>query len=365
MTVIIAPSSEKNVFLGGPPAPRDAFGFGEPAFANPHLMGRLRRTGARPRQVLEAIDARGKTGSSPGRHAPNHGALILHERIRSHDWEARMRSSRKKARFGALCAACALLGLFIVAATGQASSHRLAASTTVKVGIALDPPWTIRTPSGKLVSFNPALLAKLSKYLGVKVQIVQTGWTGIVAGLQTGKYDMIGADLNATPERRKVIDFTVPYSYSGTTWFVKDDSPFKTLASLNNPNVTISFVGGSDTESATRTRLPKAKYRSLPNATAGDLIAELEAGRGDAFAQSNYLGAALIKKYHYRAIPDLKKLPNGIGPVGIAWAVGKGNSELLGKLNAFLKHEIATGDMAKLKKQYLTPAGFAASVGLH
>jgi polar amino acid transport system substrate-binding protein len=274
-----------------------------------------------------------------------------------------MRSSRMTIR-GALCAG-ALLSLLLVAASGQASPRRVSDSGTLKVGIALDPPWTIRTPSGKLVSFNPVLLAKLSAYLGMKVQIVQSGWTGLVAGLQTGKYAMIGADLNATPERRKVIDFTLPYSYSGTTWFVKSTSPYKTLASLNTPGATISFVGGSDTESATRKTLPKAKYRSLPNATAGDLIAELEAGRGDAFAQSNYLGDALIKKYHYRAIPDLKKKPNGIGPVGIAWAVNKGNSALLTKLNAFLKHEVATGDMAKLKKKYLTPAGFAASVGLH
>ena len=259
----------------------------------------------------------------------------------------------------------AAVGLSLVAAWGQAAPRHAVASSTLKVGIALDPPWTIRTPSGKIVSFNPALLAKLSTYLGMKVQLVQTGWTGIVAGLQTGKYDMIGADLNATPERRKVITFTLPYSYSGTTWFVKGSSSFKTLADLNNSNVTVSFVGGSDTESATRKTLPNAKYRSLPNATAGDLIAELEAGRSDAFAQSNYLGAPLIKQYHYRAIPDLKKVPNGIGPVGIAWAVQKNNTALLAKLNAFLKHEVATGDMAKLKKKYLTPAGFAASVGLH
>jgi ABC-type amino acid transport substrate-binding protein len=271
--------------------------------------------------------------------------------------------TRRKTALLVLCVA-GIVGLSLVAAVSQASQKRVAASSSVKAGIALDPPWTIRTPSGKLVSFNPALLQKLSAYLGVKVEIVSTGWTGIVAGLQSGKYDMIGADLNATADRRKVIDFTIPYSYSGTTWFVKDTSKYKTLADLNSPKVTIALVGGSDTDEATRKTLPKAKYRSLPNATAGDLISELEAGRSDAFAQSNYLGAALIKKYHYRAIPDLKKVPNGIAPVGIAWAVQKGDSTLLKKLNAFLRHEAATGDLAKLKKKYLTPAGFAASVGL-
>jgi ABC-type amino acid transport substrate-binding protein len=277
--------------------------------------------------------------------------------------EGGMKLSRRKSCLLVLSLA-AIVGLSVATAIVNAAPQAATASTTLKVGIALDPPWTIRTPSGKLTGFNPSLLAKLSAYLNTKVEIVQTGWTGIVAGLQTGKYEVIGADLNATPERRKVIDFTVPYSYSGTTWFVKDSSPYKTLADLNDSSVTVSFVGGSDTESATRKSLSKATYRSLPNATAGDLIAELEAGRADVFAQSNYLGAALIKRYHYRAIPDLKKFPDGVGPVGIAWAVQKKNPALLAKLNSFLKHEIATGDMAKLKKQYLTPAGYAASVGL-
>lgn len=239
-----------------------------------------------------------------------------------------------------------------------------AASNQVTVGIALDPPWTLQSPSGGLVSFNPALLQKLGVYLHEKVKLVTAGWTGIVAGLQTGKYQMIGADLNATAARRKVIDFTIPYYYSGTTWFVNGNSPYKTLADLNKPSVTIAFVGGSDTETATRTTLPKAKYRSLPNATAGDLIAEVAAGRSTAFAQSNYLGAALITKYHYRAIPSLTTTPNGIAPVGIAWAVQKGDSSLLAKLNAFLKQETANGDIAKLKTKYLTAKGFAQSVGL-
>ena len=55
---------------------------------------------------------------------------------------------------------------------------------------------------------------------------------------------------------------------------------------------------------------------------------------------------------------------NGIAPVGISWAVQKGDASLLAKLNAFLKNETANGDIARLKQKYLTPQGFAKSVGL-
>ena len=274
------------------------------------------------------------------------------------------RNRRIVAGLVALLAAVAVAAFGARSQRASASSLAHASSQTLTVGIALDPPWTLQSPSGGLISFNPALLQLLAGYLHEKVQLVTAGWTGIVAGLQTGKYQMIGADLNATAERRKVIDFTIPYFYSGTTWFVNANSPYKTLTDLNKPSVTIAFVGGSDTESATRNTLPKAQYRSLPNATSGDLISEVAAGHSTAFANSNYLGGALTTKYHYRAIPSLTTTPNGIAPVGIAWAVQKGNSSLLAKLNAFLRQETANGTIAKLRTKYLTAKGFAQSVGL-
>jgi hypothetical protein len=44
--------------------------------------------------------------------------------------------------------------------------------------------------------------------------------------------------------------------------------------------------------------------------------------------------------------------------------VQKGDASLLTKLDAFLKLEAANGTIARLKQKYLTPQGFAKSVGL-
>ena len=175
---------------------------------------------------------------------------------------------------------------------------------------------------------------------------------------------MIGADLNATAEREEVIDFTIPYSYSGTTWFVKAGSPYTTVEDLNNPDVTIAFIAGSDTETATKKTFPNAKYRAMPTASMADLIAEVETDRSDAAANSNYVGGALVEKYSQVAIPSLTEEPDGIEPVGIGWAVPKGDSELLAQLNAFLKEMEESGEMATLKGKYLSPQAYAESVGL-
>ena len=45
---------------------------------------------------------------------------------------------------------------------------------------------------------------------------------------------------------------------------------------LNNPDVTVTFVTGSDNDEATRKFLPKATYRATPNGSISDLISEIE-----------------------------------------------------------------------------------------
>jgi len=273
-------------------------------------------------------------------------------------------------------AVAAVVAAAALAACGSSSTGASTSSTSaspgatvqqdlppLRVGIAVDPPWTTKAASGDLEGFLPDLLMGLGKELGREIVYVETGWTGIVAGLQTGQYDMIGADLNATAERAKVIDFTLPYSGSGMTWFVKKGSPLKTLADLNNPDITIAFVSGSDGETTTKKALPLAKYRGLGTGSKSDLIAEVETGRSDALAISNYVGQILIDKYGQVAIPSLEEQPDGVDPVGIGWAVGKGDAELQGQIDAYITKMEASGELATLKEKYLTAKAFASAFG--
>jgi len=211
-----------------------------------------------------------------------------------------------------LAAAAALT----VTAASAGSGDELAAiqkAGVIRIGMAQDPPFEFTTPSGEWTSFDPILCQKLAAYLGVKVKFVTTGWTGIVAGLQTNKYDIIGADINATPERKKVIDFTNPYYHTGTSFFAlaKNSKKLTSVGALNNPDVTVAVVTGSDNQTAVTKYLPKAKMRALPNASIDSLVSEVVSGRSDALATSTYLASALVSKYHFVVAPSLAKVPYG------------------------------------------------------
>jgi ABC-type amino acid transport substrate-binding protein len=256
--------------------------------------------------------------------------------------------------------ACAIVAAGYGSASGS-STNELAAiqkAGVITVGLAQDPPFEFTTPSGQWTSFDPALDEKLAAYLGVKVKFVTTGWTGIVAGLQTGKYDIIGADINKTPERQKVIDFTRPYYQTGTSFFVlsQNSQKLNSIAALNQSNITATVVTGSADQGAITKYLPKAKERALPNASIATLVSELVSHRSDVLVTSTYLAPALVAKYHFGVIPTLAKAPSGVLPVGVAWGLPKGQPQLLAKMNAFLALETKNGTIAKLQKTWLTAA---------
>lgn len=55
----------------------------------------------------------------------------------------------------------------------------------------------------------------LAKSLGVKLELVATNPANRIPLLQSGKADLIVADITITPERAQVIDFSTPYFVTG------------------------------------------------------------------------------------------------------------------------------------------------------
>jgi polar amino acid transport system substrate-binding protein len=228
-------------------------------------------------------------------------------------------------------------------------------SGVMRVGIAVDPPLTLRTASGSWYSLVPALDTKLAQAWHVKLELVPETFTTIIAGLQAGKYDFIGASLNATPDRKKVVDFTVPFSYAGTSFLTKkSNTSLNSVASLDNPGVTVTFQTGSSDDENTRKLLPKAHYRAIPGATVVDLVSEILSNRSQVLATANLLAPALLQKYpDWKVIP---KNPNGVYPVGISWAVPKNQPKLLAALDSFLRQQYANGTVRALQHKYITIA---------
>ena len=72
------------------------------------------------------------------------------------------------------------------------------------------PRSTRRPPQGELVGFDVDIAKAVAAKLGVKPEFVTTEWSGIIAGLQADKFDVIVNQVGITDARKQTLDFSPP-----------------------------------------------------------------------------------------------------------------------------------------------------------
>jgi len=73
-------------------------------------------------------------------------------------------------------------------------------------------PWNLTDSSGAIVGFEPDLMKVMCDHMKVKCTIVPSDFDTIIEGLNSGKFDAVMDSLSITPERQKVIAFSIPYA---------------------------------------------------------------------------------------------------------------------------------------------------------
>lgn len=201
---------------------------------------------------------------------------------------------------------------FTVPKAGESSVFdKIVESGTIRVGIAVAPPWLLQNPETSEY-FGPAIdiIKKVAEICNLKIEYVDSTWDVIVAGIQADKYDVIVAPLCATEARMEVIDF-VNYTEAGTAYFIRKDNKFadslNSYADLNNPEVTIVTYTGTGNEQEIMKKYPNAKIRSIPQPPGGQPpIEDILAGRGDVGHMDSPLALKVEKDY-----PELKVIGGG------------------------------------------------------
>jgi octopine/nopaline transport system substrate-binding protein len=91
-------------------------------------------------------------------------------------------------------------------------------------------PWNMTNPDGTLGGFEPELAKVLCERAKVQCTLVASDWDGMIPALNAGKFDMIMDALSITDERKKVIDFTIPYAATPAAFATAKDSPLANAA---------------------------------------------------------------------------------------------------------------------------------------
>jgi polar amino acid transport system substrate-binding protein len=210
---------------------------------------------------------------------------------------------------------------------------------------------------GKPTGFDNELVDELRKYAPFPIKQEILPWTGLLAGVSTGKYDVAITAAIITKERKQSLDFTSPIA-DATHYYVerKSDASIKSIKDLNGKTC------GVQAGSALLGRLPELKgmiekeggkmgkiveYTSYPEA-----YQDLALGRTDYVVNTIINIKALVAEK-----PNVFETGQPVsGKSFPAWAVAKGNKELLEFLNGFIAKMKETGKFAELQKKWFGEA---------
>ena len=135
-----------------------------------------------------------------------------------HNTQGRYEVSAGK-RFGRLAIVLGAIALAVVAVTGASAGKKASGNPynlnhpgTLTVGMTLQfKPQMYLDSKGQPAGYDVVLLQQLAKQWGVKLDIKNLDFNGLIPGLVSRKFDMVSVGLTATPERKKTISFSRPY----------------------------------------------------------------------------------------------------------------------------------------------------------
>jgi polar amino acid transport system substrate-binding protein len=206
---------------------------------------------------------------------------------------------------------------------------------------------------GKPTGFDNELVDDLRKYAPFEIKQEILPWTGILAGVSTGKYDVAITAAIITKERKKSLDFTSPIA-DATHYYVKrkGDSSISAIKDLSGKTV------GVQAGSALLARLTELDAMLKKDGGALGKIVEYtsypEAYQDLALGRTDYVVNTIINlKTLVAEKPAVFEIGQAVsGPSFPAWAVAKDNAELLAFLNEFIAKEKASGRFAELQKKW-------------
>ncbi len=247
-------------------------------------------------------------------------------------------------RLGTGAALAAGLAATAGAAAAQGLIDQIQERGTLRIGVAEGPPYQYPDPmSGEYVGLNIDLANEVAAIMGVELEIVPASWATLVTGLEVDQYDVVFANLFATPQRALAVAFTDAYDTYGFHVMVSADSDIQTLEDVDSPDVTFAGVAGTVEAQYPRELFPAAEVQELVTDQANAGATAVLSGQADAVLVDPGLYRILTSQNP--AMVERTRLVNGednlLKPVSLSYAVEHGDQDMLNFLNVFIRDKVA------------------------
>jgi polar amino acid transport system substrate-binding protein len=116
---------------------------------------------------------------------------------------------------------------------------------------------------GKIIGYDPDIIDTFIPKLGVKVQLVDTAWNGIIPALYAKKFDVIVSAMTITKERAEKVLFSMPYADASNVILLRaGEDRIKTADDLSGKTVGVQI--GSAAAGIIKTFEDKLKAAGKP-----------------------------------------------------------------------------------------------------
>ncbi len=245
------------------------------------------------------------------------------------------------------------LALFLTACNeSEINNEQKETKKILKVGMELAyPPFEMSekdgSPSGVSVDFAKALGA----YLNREVVIENISWDGLIPSLKTGKIDLIISSMTITPERKKSIDFSIPYAQSSLAILANKNSEVKSINDLNIKGKKVAVKKGSTGHIYAKDNLPNAEILVFDKEAV--CVLEVVQGKADGFIYDQLTIYKNYVKNMNTTVPILESFQTDFEYWGVAL---RKNDPLKLEINKFIDKAKKDGTFNSFANKYLTDA---------
>ena len=219
----------------------------------------------------------------------------------------------------------------------------------IKVGINTDTkPFGFYDKNWEIQGYDADLARNIAYYIFKNpnaVEFYPVTPANRMLKVSTGEVDMVIATVTITPQRKEIIDFSIPYDYAGQALLIRANSDITSIADLAGKNVGVVF--GTTAEKNMLSLAPNAtiigfrNYRVAYNA--------LKEGKIDALTSDD----TILSTFTFED-SSVKLLPKRYSkePYGIALKQGKSSNRLKEIINFSIKDMRNKNTLIRLRKKW-------------
>ena len=242
-----------------------------------------------------------------------------------------------------LLAGLALMSIAVPAQADTLDDIRKAKKIRIAIDLAI-PPFGMTDDKMQATGSDVDLARLLARDLGVELEIVTTTGPTRIPMLQTNKTDIVVSTLSITPERAKVIEFSLPYADYPSVVGALQTLSIRQLSDLDGKKVAV--VRGTTQDSDLTKQAKGAQLvRYEDDATMALAVAS---GQVDILATARSLLPAISKKNPARTLEPKITMQTFYLAVGL----NKNEPRLLAWVNDWVKANLQNGKLGAIYKQY-------------